>query len=258
MNTSVIVLTVVGVVQLIAGLYVLIKRKADLESGLFLIGTIAFAVWNLAMAALLGHLTTDKALNIIFDRATYFAAPVILIFLILYFLKLKTDDLWTQFKKNKFLIFLTVFAIINLILIPTNLISNNPGLDHMIVGPLMSVLGAFSLLGAIYILYLCIQGYKSSEGQVKQQFFYSIVGFITFVVIALVFNVLLPILGYSSYPMIGAASTVFIVIFMGLGAVESYIATGITSVLGIILGILAAAMAAIGGLVLLVRLIFKG
>ncbi|MDD3774232.1 MAG: histidine kinase N-terminal 7TM domain-containing protein [Patescibacteria group bacterium] len=231
-----IILLTVGLINLFFGLYILIKKRT-LEGKIFFMFAFAMAIWNLAMVAILEQITNVRIHNIIFDRLTYAAAPFILIGLIFYFIELKTKNLWGNIKKNKIVIFLIILGLINLILIPTNLISNNPGNPVMSTGPLMFLLGIFSLFSAIYITYLCLKGWRISKDEIKTKFLYGIIGMSLMVSIALICNVILPIMGITSLPAIGAASSIFVVVFLGLGTIGAYIAGGFIGVLAVILGV---------------------
>jgi hypothetical protein len=137
MSYSVLILIVVGISHLILGGYVLIKNYQKTLNRLFFVSTIAFSIWNLAMAVMLSEKLTTSFLKILFDRLTYFSIPFILIFLIFYFRQLDIKDYIKNLKTNRIVQILIGYGLINLFLISmTNLISANQGSDEMLPGRL--------------------------------------------------------------------------------------------------------------------------
>ncbi|TSC94346.1 MAG: hypothetical protein Athens101428_299 [Candidatus Berkelbacteria bacterium Athens1014_28] len=237
MSYWVVALAAVGIGYIAFGFYVLVKKKADAISRVFMFFALSVAAWNLSLMALVGRLVQSKTAIIVFDRIAYAAAPFIIMSIVFYLVKLRGLSIWQEIKKNKFLLFLIVLAMVNLILVPTNLISNNQGDSHMVVGSLMPLFGFFVLVALIYAVYLCYDGWKTGHEDSRRKFWFVLLGLILTSVCSLIFDVVLPILGYQSLPMVGALSTIFVVWFLGLGAVGVYIAGG---ALGIISSILIA------------------
>jgi len=238
MKASVAALFFVGFAHILFSLYVLIKKRFDLASRLFFLFAFWTAVWVLAMAIIISGLTTNSLYLLILDRLTYFAIPILLLSMIYYLINLTSENLWPTLKSNKFVWFLSILGLINLILIPTNLISKNPGTQPMMVGPLMPLLGAMVFFSVIYITYLCFVGWRQNQGEISRNFLYTFVGFVLTGLGGLIFNVVLPILGYSAYPAFGGISSIFIVLFMGLGAAGFYLTGSIFGIIGIIFLIL--------------------
>lgn len=238
MNHYVTAAIVLGIIYILFGFFVLIKRKADPIGRIFLAFTLSVAAWDISMALIEGKFFDSKLAIIILDRISYLAAPFMAMTIILYMVALKEGDWWASVKQNKIIISLGILALVNLILIPTNLISQNQGDAQMSVGPVMPLLGALILFSSLYIVYMGYVGWKTGPEGSKKLYKDVLLGFILTAAGGLVFNVVLPLFGYHSLPLLGAISTVFIVWFVSLGAAGAVIA-------GTLLGMLSGALAVV-------------
>jgi len=237
MNYIILALTVVGVVYILFGFYVLIRRRADHIGAMFLSIALGIAAWNLSLAAIEGKYVTSKSAIIALDRVTSFVIPIISMTVIYYLLALWGPDWWARAKQNKIVIALSILALVNLALSPTNLISNNQGEAHLTIGPLWSLMGGYVLLVSIYIIYLGYVGWKTGPEETKKKFRNMMLGYLLTALCGLIFNMLLPLTGYSSYPMLGALSTIFIVWFVGLGAIGETIAGTVVGLISSVVAI---------------------
>jgi len=222
LRPSVAALFIISLTYILFAIYILRRKKISFESWLFFIFALGIAIWNSSMALIESRLVVSKTYVVILDRLTYFPIPILFLAMIYYLVSLRTDDFISSFKRNKFLWFITFLGVVNLILIPTNLISQNPGIAKMTPGPLMPFWGFFVGLSILYVLFLCVFGILQTEGEMRRNFYYILMGSILSGTGGLFFNIILPLLGYSAYPIIGGIYSLFVVFFMGFGVAGFY------------------------------------
>lgn len=225
MNLEVIVLFIVGLAHLLFGFYVFNRDRKKVTNRLFFLSTIFFALWNLSMASIISGLVANNSFVIILDRLTYFAIPFLSILLIFYSRHLLTGDYLEDLKNNKIIWFLVIYGLINIFLLPSDMISVNMGSTKMALGSLFLFFGIFVGLSAIYLIYNITLGwYKERDnGRKKLKYIYALIGFSLTALGGIIFNVVLPVVGLSAYPALGGASSFFIVLFMGLGTISAYV-----------------------------------
>jgi len=256
-SLPVLALLITGVLNFSFGVYVLFRRR-NLESFFFFMLSFGTAGWALAMGIIMGQFTQSQMFNFVLDRLTYACSIIAIVGMLFYVVSLQTENFWQDFKNNKMLWLLSAMALINLALVPTNLISNNPGTAEMSVGPLMIFLAFFLVLTTLYILYYCYRGWQRFEGRLKARFAYIGIVWFLLVAIALVFNVCLPILGITSYPAIGAVSSILVVFMiglLGLGTLGFYITGALFGTLGMMVGVSSIILLGLGIFFVLVYLL---
>jgi len=122
----------------------------------------------------------------------------------------------------------------------------------------MIFLAFFLVLTTLYILYYCYRGWQRFEGRLKARFAYIGIVWFLLVAIALVFNVCLPILGITSYPAIGAVSSILVVFMiglLGLGTLGFYITGALFGTLGMMVGVSSIILLGLGIFFVLVYLL---
>ncbi len=223
MTAQNIVLIVVGISQLIFGFYVLIKGRERLRSWLFFSFAVGVVLWNLSILMIDAEIAKSQSSIVIWDRLSYISVPVMIASMIFYVRQLLTNRLGQELKQNRILWFFLAYSLFCLAITPTNLLSANPGERHMVPGSLYPIFGGYVFLGVLYIVYTCLRGLKRHQGSGKRLFSKILIGFSLTGLGGLIFNIILPLVGYPSLPSLGAASSFFMVVFVGLGTLGSYL-----------------------------------
>lgn len=212
----------IGITQIFFGVYIYLKNKEKPLSWIFLISAVSIALWLIPMAAILSGYIESRGVILVLDRITFASAPIIMVSIILYLKGIMPNGLERIWSSPIYILILflglTVF-----ILSPTNLISANPGEQYIVAGQMMWLLVVFMTISAVYIIYLGMKGYYTSDNSVKHGFLFTGLGIGISAIGVLIFNLLLPALGYTAYPQLAAASSVFMIILMGAGVAGSYI-----------------------------------
>jgi len=250
MTTQNIILIAVGISQIIFGCYVLFNGKFKLVNWLFFLFAWGVALWNISILAIDSGWAAGQSAIVIWDRITYLSVPIMIVSMLLYIRHLLTNDLGRELRHNWILWFFLLYSLFSLAITPTNLLSANPGVRQMVPGPLYPIFGGYVFLSALYILYTCFIGLKISHGRKRQLFSRILIGIGLTALGGLVFNIILPLVGHPSLSSLGAASSFFMVIFVGLGALGYYLFSSFLVAMGIMLVfILVFVMALVGILV---------
>ncbi|MEX0621804.1 MAG: ATP-binding protein [Candidatus Woykebacteria bacterium] len=210
MQLSGFVLILTFITSLFLGIFIIYKNRRDLRNVTFGVFTLTMATWVLVNFFADAAQTTEQAT---FWARMAIVTPSFMPFLLLLFSNIFPTQEKPLSKIHWFL--LSIPALIFLLLSPTHLnvereIITETGRE-LIVGPLYTpflVYFALYIVGTIFNLF---RKYRKSTGLEKLQIQYLVLGLIAAVGFALLFSVLLPILGISSLISFSPLASLFLV-----------------------------------------------
>ncbi len=218
-----IILLIVAVSQVIFGVFVLFKGRSKTANRLFFIFTVGVALWNVSILFIESGWARNNQSIYLWDRLSYISVPIMVMSMLFYVRHLYKGSLLVDMRNNPIIWILVIFSLIILALVPTDYISANHSSRAIVLGDLYWLLGVYLLFSVSYVIYNLIKGIRLENSELASDFYKILYGFSLTALGGITFNMILPLLGYSSYPALGAASSFFMVLLVGMGAIGSYL-----------------------------------
>jgi len=223
MSAENLVLLIVSLSQVVFGLYVLFKGHDKIANRFFFIFILGVILWNLSILFIeSGWAQSDQSI-FIWDRLSYISVPIMVTSMLFYIRHLYKGNFLSDMKKNPIIWVLVLFSFVILALVPTDYLSANVNSREMVLGELYWLFGIYLVSMVFYIIYTIVRGIRSNNDELASEFIKILYGFGLTAIGGIIFNIVLPLIGYNSYPALGSASSFFMVLLVGMGAIGSYL-----------------------------------